>query len=347
MVNASWSSVLPHFPRQLVEPLGLSVVLLFLQIPSIRSNGSDALPWLALVTLGLLRLSQPMQKLSESYNRLQSGIPLLGSLIPLLELPINHPANAQLPHAFWQELRLEEISQKYSKNEMCTLEGLNLTLKRGEIVAIAGASGSGKSTLASILVGLLDPHKGKILIDKKPLLPKQMEDWRHQCSEVSQSPNLLKGSVRTNLGGWSQPAPETDLFEALEQVGLRQRVEGLPHGLDSWVGDQGQGWSGGEQQRLALAAALLRKPGLIVLDEATSGVQEALAQNLIRSLKGQPQQPAVLVITHRESIMRCCERVLVIQKGAIVADGPFDILKQDCSELKALLAQASGPLNYD
>ena len=167
MVNASWSSVLPHFPRQLVEPLGLSAVLLLLQIPSIRSNGSDALPWLALVTLGLLRLSQPMQKLSESYNRLQSGIPLLDNLLPLLELPINPPANTQLPQLFWQELRLEEISQKYSQNARWTLQELNLTLKKGEIVAIVGASGAEKHS-SSILVGLLNPER-KILLTKNTL----------------------------------------------------------------------------------------------------------------------------------------------------------------------------------
>ena len=144
-----------------------------------------------------------------------------------------------------------------------------------------------------------------------------------------------------NLGGWSKPAPEAELLQALEQVGLKERVEQLSQGLDSWVGDQGQGWSGGEQQRLAIAAALLRKPGLIVLDEATSGVQEALAENLLRSIKNQPQLPAVVIITHRESIMRCCDRLLVIKQGAIVADGTFAYLKRECSELKALLAQTN------
>jgi len=341
VVNASWSSVLPQLPRQLVEPLGLSVVLLFLQIPSIRSNGSDALPWLALVTLGLLRLSQPMQNLSESYNRLQAGKPLLEHLLPLLELPDNSSIKEHSQQLEWQELRLDGISQRYPGNAKWTLQELSFTLKRGEVVAIAGASGSGKSTLSSILVGLIIPDKGEFFIDKEPLPPSGINLWQSQCSEVSQSLKLRKGSVRMNLGGWSQPAPESELLQALEQVGLRTRVEHLPEGLDSWIGDQGQGWSGGEQQRLALAAAMLRKPGLMVLDEATSGVQEALAEKIISSLKNQPQQPAVVVITHRESIMRCCERVVLVKQGGIVADGPFSDLKRKCSELRALLAQTN------
>lgn len=341
MVNASWSSVLPHLPRQLVEPLGLSVVLLFLQIPSIRSNGSDALPWLALVTLGLLRLSQPMQNLSESYNRLQAGLPLLENLLPLLELPLNPPTNEHSQCLQWQELRLDNIYQRHTSGTRWTLQGLNLTLRRGEIAAIVGASGSGKSTLSSVLVGLIKPDQGKFLIDNKPLPQDKINTWQNQCGEVVHAPQLLKGSVRMNLGGWSQPAPEAELWQALKQVGLKERVEQLPQGLDSWVGDQGQGWSGGEQQRLAIAAAVLRKPGLIVLDEATSGVQEALAENLLRSLRNQPQQPAVVVITHRESIMRCCGRVLVIQQGGVVAEGSFADLKKECSALRALLAQTS------
>ncbi len=339
--NASWSGVLPHLPRQLVEPLGLSVVLLLLQIPTIRSNGSAALPWLALVTLGLLRLSQPMQNLSESYSRLQAGRPLLADLLPLLELPLQVPIREESQQLQWQELRFEGISQQYSNKAICTLQGFNLVLKRGEVVALVGASGSGKSTLGTLLLGLLNPDKGRILVDESPLCLERMVAWQRQCSEVSQPPKLQKGTVRMNLGGWSEPAGAAELLQALEQVGLREQVERLPQGLDSRVGDDGRGWSGGEQQRLALAGALLRKPGLIVLDEATSGVQEALAESLIQSLKNQPQKPAVIIITHREAVMRTCERVVVLKEGAIVADAPFADLKKECSELSALLGQTN------
>ena len=340
-LNSSWSSVLPHLPRQLVEPLGLTVVLLFLLVPSIRSNGNDALPWLAIVTLGLLRLSQPMQKLSESYTRLLAGIPLLHNLLPLIEMPINVPPKLQDQPFLWRKMQLVEVSFKYPGMVEQALKDVNLNLQRGELVAIVGASGSGKSTLSSILTGLISPDKGSILIDNEPLLPDRAYTWQRKCSEVSQPPKLIKGSVRTNLAGWSEPAPDAEIWEALEQVGLKKLVKQLPRGLESLLGDQGQGLSGGEQQRLAIAAAILRKSGLIILDEATSGVQEALAENLIPSLKNQPQKPAVVVITHRETIMRCCDRVLVIKQGKIVADGAFNELKNNCSELRALLAKTS------
>lgn len=339
--NASWSYVLPQLPRQLVEPLGISSILFLLQAPSIRSNGSAALPWLALVTLGLLRLSQPMQKLSESYSRLQAGRPLLTDLLPLLELPISAPNTKDSRQMHWQKLHLEGISQYHSSSKTLTLRKLNLALERGEIVALVGASGSGKSTLASVILGLLNPSKGKILIDESPLTLEGITAWQRQCSEVSQPPKLQKGTVRMNLGGWSQPAVAAELLQALEQVGLREQVERLPLGLDSPVGDDGRGWSGGEQQRLALAAALLRQPGLIILDEATSGLQEALAERLINSLKNQPQKPIVIVITHREAVMRSCERVIVLKQGTIVADATFEKLKKECSELRALLAQTN------
>lgn len=342
--NASWAGVLPQLPRQLVEPLGLTAILLFLQIPNIRSNGSAALPWLALVTLGMLRLSQPLQHLAQSFSELQAGRPLLAELLPLLELPLpSAPAETtpqqRPPGLAWRQLQLQRVSLRYSATAPWVLHGLELKLIRGECLALVGASGSGKTSLAAVLLGLLAPQEGQLLLDGTPLHPTTMANWKRQCAEVGQPAKLLRGSVRTNLSGWSEPPAEAVLWHALEQVDLRERVEGLPQGLESEVREDGRGWSGGEQQRLALAAALLRQPGLMVLDEATSGVEEARAEQLIRRKANLPERPAVVVITHREAVMRCCDRVVVMDQGRIVADGPFAELKQACSALQVLLAQ--------
>lgn len=350
--KASWLGVLPQLPRQLVEPLGLTAILLLLQIPEIRSNGSAALPWLALVTLGLLRLSQPLQHLAQSFSELQASKPLLTALLPLLELPLPselaEPAQRKRSQELlWEQLQVQTVSLRYGRSGRWVLDRLDLRLKRGECVALVGASGEGKTSLSAVLLGLLQPQEGNVVIDGRPLSKTAIVAWQQQCAEVGQPARLMRGTVRSNLSGWSEQPADTALWEALELVGMRERVANLPRGLDTEVMEDGRGWSGGEQQRLMLAAAVLRRPGLILLDEATSGVEEARAERLIRLMSNLPQRPAVVVITHREAMMRCCQRVVVLQRGKVVADGPLAELKQQSGAMQALLTQTSHASNCD
>jgi ATP-binding cassette subfamily B protein len=341
VADGRWAGVLPQLPRQLVEPLGLAVLLLLLLAPQIRGSGSETLPWLALLTVGLLRLSQPLQRLAESVNRLQAGRPLLVEMLPLLELPLPEsdggagPAQ-ELP---WEQLQLCGVRLGYGAEQPWVLENIDLTLRRGERLALVGASGSGKSTLAAVLLGLLTPELGKLAHDGRPLKEAGLAAWRYQCAEVGQPAQLLRGTVAANLAGWGPEPPEAELWEALEQVQLAEQVRRLPRGLATVLGESGQGLSGGERQRLAMAAALLRRPKLLVLDEATSGVQEALAETILAGLEHLPQRPAVVVITHREAVMRCCGRVVLLEGGRIGADGPLAALKQTSQPLQELLAQ--------
>jgi ABC-type bacteriocin/lantibiotic exporter with double-glycine peptidase domain len=160
---------------------------------------------------------------------------------------------------------------------------------------------------------------------------------------VGQPAQLLRGTVAANLAGWGPPPAVAALWQVLEQVDLAERVRRLPQGLATALGEDGQGLSGGERQRLALAAALLRQPTLLVLDEATSGMEEARAERLLTQLEGLPQRPAVVVISHREAVMRCCERVVLLEQGRIAADGSLAALKQQSAALRALLARSQPP----
>jgi ATP-binding cassette, subfamily B, bacterial len=340
VANGSWAGILPQLPRQLVEPLGLTVVLLLLLHPGIRSNGASSLPWLALLTIGLLRLSQPLQHLSESFARLQSSRPILSELLSMVELPLPTTTWQKPALSNWKALQLRGISLHYRDGSASVLQDLDLSLKRGERVALVGASGAGKSSLAAVLLGLLIPEKGEIVVDGAVLRPESLEAWQQQCAEVGQPVRLLRGTVRSNLIGFAEPPAEAALWKVLEQVDLADQVECLPQGLDTKLKEDGQGLSGGERQRLALAAALLRRPGLLVLDEATSGVEEARTELIMKQLDQLKEHPAVVVITHREAVMRCCERMVVLEQGKIVASGAFGDLKQRCKTLQLLLAQA-------
>jgi ATP-binding cassette subfamily B protein len=337
---------LPQLPRLVVEPVGLTSVLLLLLVPQIRSSGDSSLPWLALVTVTMLRLAQPLQELSRAFIQLQGSVPLLRECMALLELPC--PAmdrgGATERSQAWQTLALEDLHVRYPGQKNWVLEGLDLRVGAGERLALVGASGSGKTTLASVLLGLITPQRGDLHLDGAPLKGQALTAWQRRCAEVGQPVSLLHGSLAENLWCWQAPQEESQLWAVLEQVGLAPFVRSLPRGLHTDVGDNGLCLSGGQRQRLAMARALLLHPTLLVLDEATSGLDQAGESALLAQLDRLSASTTVVVIAHREATMRRCNRVALLDGGKIVDQAPFPVLEQRCRRFRELLAleQAQG-----
>jgi len=194
---------------------------------------------------------------------------------------------------------------------------LNITIAPGEFLGVTGPSGGGKTTFADLLVGLIAPQSGSITVAGAPLQHGALASWRERVAYVAQDAFLFHDRVRRNLA-WVRPeASEAEMWEALAAAGAADLVRNMEHGLETIVGERGTLMSGGERQRIALARALLRKPRLLVLDEATSAIDVAGERAILETLKGMQPRPAIVLIAHRTESLALCDRVLRFESGRL------------------------------
>ncbi|WP_162305977.1 ABC transporter ATP-binding protein [Oleisolibacter albus] len=224
------------------------------------------------------------------------------------------------------------------------LRDLSVHIPAHQITAIIGPSGSGKTTIADLLMGFIEPAAGAILIDGKPLTPPLLPAWRRQVAYVPQEAFLLHASIRANLHLAVPAAGEAALWEALDLAAAGDFVRQLPHGLDTVVGERGTRLSGGERQRIALARALLRRPGLLILDEATSALDAQSQASIARSIGGLRGRTTVVTIAHRLSMMAFADQVVVIEAGRVTEAGSFAALAgRDDGHLARVLRLEQAP----
>jgi ATP-binding cassette subfamily C protein len=221
------------------------------------------------------------------------------------------------------EIRLEHISFAYGDSRRPAIRDLDLRIPARRITAIVGPSGSGKSTVADILMGLVAPDSGQIMIDGAPLENRSLRAWRENIGYVAHDTPLFHVSIRDNLL-WARPdASEDELWRALRFAAAEEFVRGLPRSIDTVAGERGLMLSQGERQRIALARAILRCPSILVLDEATNGLDhenEARVLGAIESLRG---KATVLIIAHRLSAIRWADLIHVIEDGAVAESGEW------------------------
>jgi ATP-binding cassette subfamily C protein len=236
-----------------------------------------------------------------------------------------------------REIALDRVTFSYAADRAPALNGLSLAIPAGGIVAIVGPSGAGKSTAADMLMGLLVPDSGEVRIDGATLKPNQIRDWRERIGYVAPETVLFHGTIRDNLKWARDDAAEDDMWAALRLAAADRFVAELPHALDTIVGDRGILISQGERQRIALARAFLRRPSLLVLDEATNSldsVNESLVLGALESMRG---RITVVLIAHRISTIRWADIVYVVENGTVVESGKLDELaRRDGGRFRAL-----------
>ena len=225
---------------------------------------------------------------------------------------------------FVRDVRLDRVGFAYTTDaDAMAVRDLDLVIPSGTTIAIVGASGSGKTTIADLVMGLITPSVGRVLVDDQPIRPECIDSWRRQIGYVAQETFLFHDTVRANLL-WARPdADEDDLWQSLRMASADAFVAGLPHGLETVVGDRGVLISGGERQRLSLARALLRQPRLLILDEATNALDAVNATRIHDAIKSLHRQMTIVLITHRLATARHADRIYLIDDGCAVETGTW------------------------
>jgi ATP-binding cassette subfamily C protein len=223
------------------------------------------------------------------------------------------------------------------------VDALDLELRRGEFLGVAGRSGAGKTSFADLLVGLYHPQAGRILLNGTPVTLANHSAWRDRLAYVAQDPFMRHASIRENLL-WSNPgASDAAIARALWIADADDLLARLPEGLATWVGERGSLISGGERQRLALARAVLRDPQLLILDEATNAIDIDGEKIILHRLREACPDTTILMIAHRLESLRRCDRILLFDAGRVVAQGSFETMRSRLVAVERDDATAAAP----
>jgi ATP-binding cassette subfamily C protein CydD len=286
----------------------------------------------------------PLRNMGSHYHTRMQAIGVADKMIGILEAPtstVDDGNYESLPDSGRIGLRLNGVGFTYPDGRRA-LRGVDLTIEPGEQVAIVGPSGAGKSTLLDLLLGFREPGEGDILVNARPLSSLAMADWREQLAWVPQRAHLFHGSLADNIRLARPGAGQGAVERAARLAHAHDFIQAMPHGYETQVGEAGQGLSGGQIQRIALARAFLKDTPLVILDEATAHLDlesESLVQQAIETLsKGR----TLITFAHRLRTVKAMSRILVLDQGRVAEEGNHDNLMQRQGTYHRLVSAYAG-----
>ena len=312
----------------LIEFAGIASSALIVGLGGILVHrGSVSLGTVVAFVLLLATLFDPVQQLSQLYNTLQSAAASLHKLFAIIDAqpdvvesiqPISLPATG--------DVVVDSITFAYAGSNKPALDSVSVVLDSGTRLALVGPTGAGKSTLAKLMARLYDPQEGSVSFGGVNLRDASMEDLRRRIVVIPQEGFLFDGSVRDNLLIAKPDATEAELLGALDRLGLRERFESLPEGLDTEVRERGSRLSAGERQLVALSRAALVDPAVLVLDEATSNLDPGTEMLIEAALEKLMVGRSVIVVAHRLSTVQRADKIAVVADARISEIGTHDEL---------------------
>lgn len=273
------------------------------------------------------RLLWPLTDLGETLDLYQRAMASCRRIFGLMEVrPTITDGSIVMPSPASGEIRFDGVEFSYASSNRPVLRGFDMHIPSGETHAIVGATGAGKSTVIKLLLRLYEPTGGSITLDGHDIENLTLESLRDSMGFVAQDVYLFQGSVRDNLALGRPEATDAEIMAAADLAEARDFIEAMPAGLDTIVGERGQKLSGGQRQRLTIARAILADPAILVLDEATSAVDNETEAAIQRSLQKVAVGRTTVVVAHRLSTIRHAHRIHVMDAGEVVESGTHEEL---------------------
>lgn len=270
----------------------------------------------------------PIRQTSMVFDQWLQAKVAAGKLGELLRTPSGTPQAQRpvIPGRIRGEIALDRVTFAYESTGLVAMDDVSLTIPPGQVVALVGTTGAGKSTLMKLVARFYDATRGTVRIDGTPITDLDLPAYRHQLGFVPQEPFLFSGTIRSNIAYGRPHASDLDVERAARAVGAHEFIAALPQGYLTPVSEQGRSLSAGQRQLLSLARALLVDPAILLLDEATANLDLATEARVQRAMGLVASGRTTILIAHRLQTARGSHRILVVDNGAIVEDGPHDEL---------------------
>ncbi len=270
------------------------------------------------------RAMAPVSQVAGLLVQYHNASTALASLDALMEKEIERPESSSFisRRGFGGDIEFRDVSFSYPDQDVAALRNVSLRIRAGEHVAILGRVGSGKTTLEKLILGLYRPTSGAVLvdgIDQRQLDPAEL---RRNVGYVPQDIVLFYGTLRENIAFAAPLAEDADIVRAAEIAGITGFVNGHPRGFDMTIGERGESLSGGQRQGVAIARAMINDPPILMLDEPTSSMDHSSEEEVKKRLREVAKGKTMVVITHRTSLLELVDRIIVMDEGKVVADGP-------------------------
>lgn len=325
-------------PRYIVETVAFgAVVAMVLYFSSDNETFAVVVPTLTMFALAGYRLMPALNLAYVSLAQISSSYPAISNIYRDLQSVPVALAKESPPVKFEHTIEIEKLRFTYPRSEQPVLNGITLKIEKGQKVAFVGPSGSGKTTLIDILTGMLDPTTGSISVDATPIDSSNIASWQAVIGYVPQEVFLYNDTIERNIAFGASVIDKERVKEVCQIAQIAETIESeMTAGYQTRIGERGVRLSGGQRQRLGLARALYRQPEILVLDEATSALDSQTEAKVIAAIYDDLPSMTTIMIAHRISTVRRCDKLFVLDRGDLVDEGSYQSLLQTDTLFKDL-----------